>query len=373
MFKGTGRRGALDIALELESIGGQWDAFTGKEVTCYHGRVLGEHFDRMADVFSDIILNPAIERDALDLEINVVQEEIRAIDDSPEETTYEAFYRSLFDGDQLGYPVTGSLSDIRNCTRRHIRAFQRKTYVAPRMIVGFVGNLPIGKVLETVRTKFAFPAGRAGGRPRGKAFAGKRSVWRKRPDWSQSHICAGVRTVSASHPGRYPLLVLTNILGGGVSSKMFQSLRENAGLAYSVYSYSSFWTDTGALTTSFSVDPRNLARALDIFHKVMNDVRRGRVTAEELESAKAQLKASVIFGIENVDTRLFRLFHGECYHGGYVPVESVIDRIEMVGIDDVVNAADKHLREADHTYVTCGPVSMRGLLPRKNSPLRAAV
>ena len=363
VFRGTKSRSALKIAFDLESIGGQWDAFTSKESTCYHGKVLEEHFGFFAEILSDIVLSPSIPADALVLEKKVVQEEIRSVNDSPEESTYELFFKSLFGDDQLGYPVAGRLKDIPPCDRRRLLAFHRKVYSPSNTIFAFVGNIPLGKVISTVKGSFVFRGKGGASRTRKiSKFTSKRIVSGRRPDWGQSHVCIGARTGSASDPDRYPLLVLSNILGGGVSSRLFQNLREKKGLAYSVFSHANFWSDTGAFASYFSVDPKNLEKAMDIFMGCMEDLRTGGALEEELASAKSQLKASVVFGVESVDNRLFRLIHAECYHRRHRTLDSIIRNIERVGPDDITRVMATFLPEKRHTYVTCGKRSLHGLV-----------
>jgi len=352
-------------SLRLESIGGQWDAFTSKEATCYHGKVLEEHFETLADIFSDIVLSPSFPEDALRLERNVIREEIRSVNDAPEESTHELFFRTLFNGHPLSYPVTGCAGDIVGYKRKDLISFHRKTYTAANTLFGFVGNIPLAKVTSILDGAFRF--GRKGRKRRiaNQRIESRRVRSLRRPDWSQSHVCIGSTTVPVTSPQRYALAVLSNILGGGVSSRLFQSLRERSGLAYSVYSNASFWSDTGAFWTFFTVDPKNLPVALDIYHEEMSDMIRNGADNEEIESAKAQLKGMIVFGIENVNSRLFRLLHGEFYHGRYASPAEVIRAIDRVNRDSLAEASSAFLGGGRRTYVTCGPVSLRGLARRR--------
>jgi predicted Zn-dependent peptidase len=372
VFRGTAGRSALEIALELESIGGQWDAFTGKEVTCFHGRTVEEHLHTLADVFADIVLHPSIPPDAFRLERRVVQEEIRSIRDAPDEMVHELFFRTVFRDHPLGVPVAGYQRDVARCTRDDLLSFHRKTYTAGNTLIGFVGNIPLSRIVRTFEKLFVFRrkrGGRNGGPPTGSPG---RTRTLRRNDWTQSHVVIGCRTVPASDPARYAILLLANLLGGGVSSRLFQSLRERTGLAYSVMSNAHFWRDTGVLYTYFSVDPKKLPRALEIVRTEYASLRSGAITEEELASAKAQLKGAVILGIESVESRLFKLFHGEIYHGGYQPYMRAVGRIEDVTVPAVADAAAALLDEDRLTYVTCGPASLRRLVPAARSTSAAA-
>ena len=360
VFRGTPSRSGLDIALDLESIGGQWDAFTSKETVCYHGRTLEEHFPRLVDVFSDIVLNPLIEPSSLKTELKVIREEIRSVNDSPEEAVYELFFKGLFGGSQLGYPVAGNLRDLSRIDHDGIMLFHRKTYIAANTVFAYIGTLPPGKVKRILDRRFAFPLkGRRPGRRRDRFMPAVSRTVRKSA-WSQFHVCTGTRTVPAGDPMRFAVMLLSGIVGGGVSSRLFQSLREKAGLAYSVFSHVNFWSDTGAFSVYFCVDPRNLKAAFKIFDREMEKIRSGGITAEELESAKAQLKGSIIFGLESSETRLFRLFHEECYLKEFRKVEDVLRDIDATDTGMVNEAAGKLLEPHRMVRAVCGPDSAAG-------------
>lgn len=366
VFRGTSTRSALEIALELEAIGGHWDAFTGKEATCFHGRALEEHVPRLIEVLADIVLDPLLDPGALRTELQVVREEIRSVADSPEETTFEYFYRTVFGGSRLGHPVAGTLGDIRHITRERLARFHRRTYTAANTIFGFVGNLPPRRVATLIDRCFRLPPGRRGVPRRGSRLPRPPAARvSRRESWNQTHACIGCRTVSADDPRRLVLLLLSNILGGGVSSRMFQALRERSGLAYSVYSHVSFWRDTGDLSVYFSVDPRSIEDALGLFHTEIDSLRRDGVRTEELESARAQLKGAIAFGLESTEARLFRLLHNEYYYGGHRSVAEVLRVIERVDESSVAAAARRFLAPDRLFHVTCGPVVRR---PRRGRP-----
>ncbi len=358
VFRGSRRRDALRIALDLEAIGGQWDAFTGKEATSYNARILAEHFEELVDIYSDLLLYPTIPAEAFKLERRVVQEEIRSIKDSPEDFTQELFLAALFKGHPLGFPVAGNHGQIGRYRREDILEFHRRVYSAGNTVICYIGNLPLGKVSRTIEDKFRFrrkrrskPSAAVPGRSAGIAR-------RYRPEWAQTHVCIGTRTVPASDPARYALALLANILGGGVSSRLFQKMREERGLVYSVYTHSGFWRDTGSLISFFSVDARNLRSAYEIFLREIEDLRAGNVWAHELESAKAQLKASVIFGRESVISRLFGLFQSYYHHNRYIGIPEMIESIDRVGITEIAEAAKAFLGKESLTITSCGPKTL---------------
>jgi predicted Zn-dependent peptidase len=216
-----------------------------------------------------------------------------------------------------------------------------------------------GKVARLLDRTFAFPV--RGRRPRWKRekFDGAVSKKARRSGWSQYHVVAGSRTVPADHPDRFAVMLLSGIIGGGVSSRLFQSMREKAGLAYSVYSHVNFWRDTGALSLYFCVDPRNLRPALSIFEWEVEGLRSGGVTAAELDSAKAQLKGSIIFSLESSETRLFRLLHEECYLGDFRAPEDVMSDIDSVSTEDIHRVAAEYLSPGGMIRAVCGPPARR--------------
>ncbi len=359
VFRGTRRRTAMDIALELESIGGQWDAFTGRESTCYHGRALEEHFQTLIDVFSDMLLHPSIEQGALETELRIIREEIMSIEDSPEDAVFEMFFSALFAGTSMGRPVAGTLGDISRIGRDALRVFHRSSYTARNAVFGFIGNIGPGKAARLVEKSFRFARK---GRRRGirqESFGRTRSRAIRREDWAQSHVCVGSRTVSASDPDRLPVLLLSGVLGGGVSSRLFQRLREESGLAYTVFSHANFWRDTGALSVYFSVDPRNLGRSLDIFYSTVEELLERGIGRVELESAREQIKGSIVFNLENVETRLLKLFYDESHHGRWIDPRSMLSALDRVEAEDVHEAALRYMRPGSLTRIVCGPGGWR--------------
>jgi predicted Zn-dependent peptidase len=325
--------------------------------------VLEEHFEKLADILADLVCRPSIPDGTFRLEKRVVQEEIRSVMDSPEEFAHDLFYETLFGGHPLAHPVTGFLKDVARYARRDLVGFHRKAYTAGDTTLGFIGNLPIAKVAAIAEERFRFARRgvRTTVRPPGANARRVRSV--RRPEWAQSHLCIGGQTVPASHPDRYALIVLANILGGGTTSRLFQSLREKTGLVYSVFTSVTFWREAGAISTFFSVDARNVERALDIFHRDLRELREGNVRNEEIESAQAQVKGAVVFGMESVENRLFQMIQSDFYHARYVNAAEVLRGIARVDRTAVTDAARKYLAAGDLTYTTCGPISLKGLVP----------
>jgi len=362
VFRGTKGRDALRLAYELESIGGQYDAFTGKEATCYHAKVLEEHFEKLVDLFADIVCRPTIPDKTMRIEKRVVLEEIRSVNDTPEEYAHELFYVALFKGHPLGHPVTGYIKDIAGYRREDLVSFHRATYTAEDTTIGFIGNVPLSRVAATVEERFRFPrrSFRRRRRRLGAAAAAVRSATRE--DWAQSHVCIGARGAAAGHPDRHPLVVLANVIGGGTTSRLFQSLRERTGLVYAAYTHVSFWKEAGAICNFFSVDSKHLERALDLFHAELDDIRRGGVREEEIESAKAQVKGGIVFGIENPESRMFQLIQSDVYHGRYVTCAEILRSIERVNRRAVTEAAERYLGDGGLTYTTCGPIPLKGLV-----------
>lgn len=364
VFRGTKRRSPLEIAFTLEAIGGQWDAFTSKESTCFYGKILEDNFETLVDIFADIVLNPSIPDNAFRLERRIVLEEIRSIKDSPEDATHEHFFEALFPGHPLGFPITGYESDLSRYKRQDLARFHKKVYTADRALLGLVGNVPFGRVVSLLNDRFAFARRSGGGYRRARPGAGRRISTRTRSSWKQMHVCIGTATGPVSDRDRYALGLVAGILGGGVTSRLFQSMREKNGLVYSVYSQTSFWRDTGAFWAFFSVDPKNLAPALKIFQHELEGLRRGEISDEEIESVKSQYKGSFLFGMENIESRLFHIFKSEFYHGRYISPAEVVRSIERIDRRILAETAERYLADDRFTYVSQGPVSIRGMIPR---------
>ncbi|HHW40398.1 MAG TPA: insulinase family protein [Syntrophomonadaceae bacterium] len=360
LFKGTKRRTAKQIAESIESLGGQLNAFTSKEYTCYYARVLDEHLPLAVDVLSDMYFSSLFRAEDIEREKKVIQEEIRMYEDTPDEIIHDLFTQTIWDGHPLGRPVIGTMESVSGLTKEKILDFYHKYYNPSNLVLAFAGNLSHEQVLELVEANFSesnsgqlIPAMEP---PETKA-AFKTFV---RP-LEQAQMCLGVPAVSQYDEKIYPLQVLNNILGGGASSRLFQKIREERGLVYTVYSYYTTFHDTGLFTIYAGTNPGSISEVLDlIWHEINHIVREG-ITEEELTRTKEQIKGSLLLASESVVHRMHRLGKSELIHHRLITPEEILQKISLVTPDDVRNLAAELLEPSRFTLVVLGDVEKDGI------------
>ena len=314
LFKGTQRRSAAEIAEEFDAVGGDLNAFTAKEHTCYYAHVLDTDLPLAVDVLADVVTDATMRPSDVEVERSVVLEEIAMRDDDPEDLLGELSDEALFGGHPLGRPVIGSEDSVRGMRRATLHAFWRGEYTTPRMIVAAAGNLVHEEVVELVGAALAAAGARAAGAspagPRRPAVAeltrGPRLVLRPE-DTEQAHVLLGVPGVSRHDPRRTALSVLNTALGGGPSSRLFQQVREQRGLAYSVYSSSVSYADAGALSVYAGCAPERLDEVVSVINSVLREVASGGLTPAEVARAQGNLRGGLVLGLEDTPSRMNRI------------------------------------------------------------------
>src|SRR5918992_3038186 len=285
LFKGTPTRSAKDIAETFDAVGGDINAFTGKEYTCYYSRVLDDDLPMAVDVLTDMIRNSVIAPDELESERNVILEEIAMHEDAPDELVHDLFFRSMWDGHPLGRPVLGYNETIGEVTRDQIAGYWQDRYTPPNLVVAAAGNVDHDALAAQVDALFETAPGRKTLREgAGPVMAGGVNV-RKRPT-EQAHIVIGTEGISRSDEDRHALAVLDTVLGGGMSSRLFQEVREKRGLAYSVYSYRSLFADTGTFAVYAGTTPQNAETVIDLIRDEIASITEDGITDSELTRAK---------------------------------------------------------------------------------------
>jgi predicted Zn-dependent peptidase len=338
-FKGTERRTPYDIAVSLESLGGHLNAFTEKEFTCYCALVLDEHLDQAVDVLADILQHPLLRPQDLRSEKGIIHEEIRNVQDTPEDLIHERFIQSVFEPHPLGAPILGTPSTLRGITRDDLLRFRRSRYVFSNCIVSAAGNVDHRRLCRMIERRFQdLGSGRvpASIRPR----TGRLRFRAIRAPISQVHICTGSIGVSYTDRRKFPLLVLDTYFGGGMSSRLFQKVREEQGLAYSVYSFLDFWSDTGLWGVYTSTSPDSFDRAVESIRSETRLLAREGIPADALSRVKSQIIGNLLLTYEDSGHRMSRLAKMEAYTGSYTPVERVIERFRSVTERDVRSIAE---------------------------------
>jgi len=339
LFKATPTRTALDIAEVIDGVGGELNAFTGKEHTCFYAHVLDDDLPLAVDVVADVVLRGRCLSADVDVERQVVLEEIAMRDDDPEDLLGDSLLTALYGDHPLGRPVIGSVESIEAMTRAQLHSFHVRRYTPPRMVVAVAGNVDHGHTVELVRRAFAGhldtdapPAPCRGGTLRLNTPPTTSIVER---DNEQAHLTLGVRSFGRHDSRRWALSVLNAAVGGGLSSRLFQEVREKRGLAYSVYSGVDTFADTGAFSVYAGCHPENLGEVAAVVREVLTDVADNGITDAECARAKGSLRGSLVLGLEDTGARMHRIGRSELSYGQHWSISETLERISTVTSDQV--------------------------------------
>lgn len=361
LFKGTKRRSALEIAAVMDAVGGEMNAFTAKEYTCYYARVLDADLPLAVDVVADMVTSSLIRTADVESERNVVLEEIAMHDDDPTDVVHDLFAEALFGDSPLGRPILGTVGSIQALSRRAVAGWYRRRYRPENMVVAASGSLQHAEVVRLVEEAFAAAgmtedtgarpiAPRDGVQPPGTT--GGLAILRRPTE--QANLVLGMPGVRRIDDRRFALGVLNNALGGGMSSRLFQEVREKRGLAYSVYSYNAQYADTGLFGVYVGCLPKKIDQVLGICRDELAKVVDGGISDDELARGKGQMRASLVLGLEDTGSRMSRVGKGELAYGELLSVDEILARIDAVTLDDVRAIADEVLGAAP-TLAVIGP------------------
>lgn len=341
LFKGTERRTARQISLEIDSMGGILNAFTGHEYVCYYAKVLAKFLPRVTDLLSDIFLHSTFPADEIERERKVILQEIKMRDDSPEEAIHDRFHQSFWSGHALGNSILGTEETISGLSRDTIFAYKQSHYRPDDIIISAAGNVSHETLVSLVNAEFS--AISSAWNPDGLSFRPQvgRKVHLTERDLEQTLICMGTRALQQDHPDRYAMHLLTTILGGGMSSRLFQEVREKKGLAYSVYAYVISHADSGALVVYSGTEQKHCREVIDIALAEMVRLKREPVTQAELDSAREQLKGKLLMSLESSDSLMTRLAKNIIYLGRHQPIENILSGFDTVKSQDVMDIAGK--------------------------------
>ncbi|HVF32414.1 MAG TPA: pitrilysin family protein [Acidimicrobiales bacterium] len=334
LFKGSDDRSAREIAEAVDEVGGDLNAFTTKEYTAFELRLLAEHLDLGLGILDEIVWRPAFRPEEVEAERSVILEEILMSRDEPEDLVHDLFGEALFPGHPVGRSILGDDKTIAAMGRDDIADFHGRHYRPPQVVVAAAGALDHDRVVEAVSA--SCPSTTGGDPPPRLPPAGggeaRRCITRKT---EQAHVILGVRTPGALDDDRFALELVTQALGGGISSRLFQEVRERRGLAYSVYSYRFAVSDCGALAVYAGTAPKNAAQVIDLFHEAFDRLAADGLTERELAIAKGQVKGSTVLGLEDTGARAGRLGRNQLVLGHVAPIDELLDRIDAVRLDDV--------------------------------------
>ncbi len=342
-FKGTGRRSARQIAQEMDAVGGYLNAATSKLCTCYYAKVIDENLPLAADILSDIVRFPAIDPKELDKERNVVLEEISMTDDSPEDVAYDLIASAMFGKQPLGQTILGPRELIAGYTREDVLAFRARHYSPMNTCVAIAGNFDLNQVKDLMAQRFGDWTGGAGEIFPVNAVNQRPQTLTADKDTEQAHICLGYRGKPLGDADAYPMAVFNSILGGGMSSRLFQRIREESAMAYSVYSAPSAYPHCGDFTIYAAVSPRNVKTVLAQIDEETSLLVREGATQEEFDMAKAQLKGGFILGQESAYNRMNSMGSNMALMNRVITTDETIRRIEAVTPEDVRRVAAETL------------------------------
>lgn len=340
VFKGTKNRTPFEIANTVESLGGNINAFTGKELTCFFARVLDEHLPQAIDVLSDILLNPLFLSEDVEREKSVVLEELSDVQDTPSEWIHELFISQLYPDHPLGYNILGTRESISNFTDLMIREFTSEYYLPERIVIAVAGHIDHDHLVDLVNKSLG-QFDPANSNPRELSLPAETSSGREEytNGQQQSHLVIGTRTFSFNDDRRYALLVLNTILSGGMSSRLFQNIREKYGSVYSIYSFMDFYTDDGLFGVYVGTERSQLDFMEEKVREELAQLMDMHVSADELEKVKSQVKGSLVLSLENMFHRMNRLAKQDIYYNRFQSIDDFLAKVEAVKTADIQKVA----------------------------------
>jgi predicted Zn-dependent peptidase len=363
VFKGTASRTAEAIARAMDSVGGQMDAFTTKEYTCFYVQVLDEHLPMAVDLLTDILLHPLFDAEELEREKSVVLQEIKMVEDTPDDLIHDLFAAHVWDGHPLGRPILGRREAVQVYDRAVVHRHFEEHYVPPRIIIAVAGNVTHDRVVDLFGAGFNGFARPDGGRdtPAPPMRPGVNIVPK---DLEQVHLVMGFPGLPHAAPERYALFLLNDIIGGSMSSRLFQEVRERQGLVYSIHSGVQAFSDTGTLYVYAATDAPNFARVLKSILKEVRSLKKDGVSADDLGRAKDHLKGSLMLSLESTSSRMNRLAKHEMHFGSFLTLDEMLRAIDAVKHEEVQALVSELLDEDRLALTTYGPLDRRNL-PRE--------
>jgi predicted Zn-dependent peptidase len=367
IFKGTHRRNAFQIAKEFDAIGGHTNAFTSMENTCFHAKVLDSHTHTMIDILSDIFLNSVFDATEIEKERPVILQEIGMVEDSPDEYIHVLSGNAYWGDNPLGRSILGSRENIARFGPDSVKGFFHRFYRPDRIVISAAGNIDHAWFVDKLETSFQSVEENAERFER-VTPEGLATVDLHHKELELAHICIGTRGLSITDPNRYAFSLLNTILGGNMSSRLFQEIREQRGLAYSIYSFVNSYFDTGMFGVYAGVNPARATECVDVITKEIRKMRSQPVTQSELINAKEHTKGNLLLSAEGVDNHMVRLAQTDIHFGRYIPIKEVIKKIESITTDDILTVAQILFEPETYALTILGPVENKNVY--ENYPTR---
>lgn len=355
LFKGTEKRSAEEISQAIDEVGGQLNAFTSKENTCYYVKTLTEHFPLAVDVLFDMFLNSKFDNEEIAKEREVIIEEIKMYEDTPDENVQDLLSANLWPNHPLGRAILGTEESIAAFDHDTLKQYMQKHYTGKNIVVSAVGNIRHAQVVEAVQELLGhLPAGEENEKQlAGQISSGLHCYYK---DIAQTQICVAMPGVAKEDDRLFPLSILNTYLGGGMSARLVKKIREDEGLAYSVYTFTGSYSDTGAFIVSAGTRPENCQRVIDIILEELEDVRQNGITQEELTKTFSQLKGSLYMGLETVSSRMNKLGRSLLHYNRVITPEDNVADLERVTVEDVKRLAETLFRKENMEITILGAV-----------------
>ena len=365
VFKGTAHRTAEDIARQVDSIGGNMDAFTGKETVCFNIKVLDEHLPIAVDVLSDMVLHPTFDANDIVRERGVILEEIKMDEDDPDNLVHEIFTQNFFKGHPLGKPILGTKETVRKFDKPVTLKYYQSKFVPENLVISAAGNVRHENFVDLLHKEFEpLPRGLNSWHDTAPKI-NSRITLRNKKALEQVQICVGVPSYQINHERRFVAYVLNTLLGGGMSSRLFQNVREKQGLVYSIFSELNPFRDTGCLAVYAGTSRESAPRVVQSIVHEFHDIKASQIPEEELKRAKDQLKGSLMLSLESSTARMSNLARQEMYYDRFLGMDEIIDRIQDVTLEDVIQTANEMFRSESIAVTVLG--NLNGLKLTRDS------
>ncbi|MEK6743756.1 MAG: pitrilysin family protein [Nitrospirota bacterium] len=355
-FKGTQKRTAKDIATEIDSLGGEMNAFTSQETTTYYVKVLDEHLATAIDILSDILLGSKFDPAEMEKERKVILEEIKGVEDTPDDYIHELFTGTVWADNSLGRPILGTRDTIKSLKHTDILSYIDNYYSPREIVISVAGNFEHGRLIELLEEAFGKLS--RSGIPKLEETPGfNRAVTVKKKQLEQVQVCLGCRGLHFTHDDRFGIMALNTILGNSMSSRLFQEVREQNALAYSIYSYVTAYRDTGLLTIYAGTDPANTLQAIQLIVKELRKIRDEGITPAEETRVKNQLKGNLVLSLESSNSHMSRIARQEIYFGKYLSFDDTIKAVDKVTAEQIQRIAQQLFTRESLSLSILGPLN----------------
>jgi len=355
-FKGTARRSAKDIAIEMDSLGGEMNAFTSQETTTFYAKVVDEHLPIVIDILSDILLGSRFDPADMEKERKVILEEIKSVEDTPDDYIHELFNSTVWPDNSLGRPILGIPETIKSLSHQSIISYIERYYLPKEIVISVAGNFEHSRLIELLNDSFG-KLSRSGIPKKDVTPPFTRATVVKKKQLEQVQICLGCGGLKYAHEDRFVLMALNTVLGNSMSSRLFQEIREQNALAYSIYSYMTSYRDTGLLTIYAGTDPSNALEVVRLVTRELKKIKDEGITQAEGLRVKNQIKGSLVLSLESSNSHMSRLARQEIYFGRYHSMDDIIKNVESVALDQVQHLAQQLFTPENLSLTILGPLS----------------